>query len=134
MPGERHLRNLLTNLSPELVAGEFVFCSFHNSSYGEHVDLEPIASVNESEGLTLVIPRSIAEDRGLSYETVFKGITLNAHSSLEAVGLTVAFAHKLAEHGIAANVLAGYYHDHIFVPREYAEKAMKALEELARWP
>lgn len=131
MPGEKGLVNLLKNISPEIVDGEFVFCSFQKARYGEHMDLEPIAAFNESEGLTLVIPKSIAEERSLSFETVFKGITLNVHSSLEAVGLTAAFANKLAEHGIAANVFAGYYHDHIFVQSEYAEKAIKALRELA---
>jgi hypothetical protein len=38
----------------------------------------------------------------------------------------------LTRHGISANVIAGYYHDHIFVQQEHAQKAIAALDELAR--
>lgn len=131
MTGEKDLEILLKSMSPELIDGEFVFCSFRNSSYGDYSKLQPIAAISESEGLTLVIPRSIADEQNLKYEVVFKGITLTIHSSLDAVGLTAAFSNKLAEHGISANVIAGYYHDHIFVQSEFAGKAIEALAELA---
>lgn len=117
-------------MSPELITGEFVFCSFEKAHYGDHLDLEPIAAVSESEGLTLVIPKTKADEHQLKYESVFKGITLNVHSSLDAVGLTAAFSSKLTEHGISANVIAGYFHDHIFVQNELAEKAIAAINEL----
>jgi hypothetical protein len=52
------------------------------------------------------------------------------HSSLETVGLTAAFSTKLGEHGISANVIAGYYHDHIFVQSDLAKSAIDALHEL----
>ncbi|WP_036823971.1 ACT domain-containing protein, partial [Photobacterium sanctipauli] len=58
---------------------------------------------------------------------VFKGITLTVHSSLEAVGLTAAVATRLAEYSISANVVAAYYHDHVFVPVNRAEEALQAL-------
>ena len=131
MTGGRNLVKLLRNLSPELFDGEFVFCTFQGARYGDYKDLKPIAAISESEGLTLVIPKSIADDRRLSYESVFKGIILGVHSSLDAVGLTAAFSEKLTEHGISGNVIAGYYHDHIFVQSEYAERAIEALKELA---
>jgi hypothetical protein len=54
-------------------------------------------------------------------------ITLNVHSSLEAIGLTAAVAGRLALHGISANVVAAYYHDHIFVPTADAERAVVVL-------
>lgn len=132
MTGERHLERLLASLSPVLIDGEFVFCSFENARYGDHLNLQPIAAMTESEGLTLVIPKSKADEHELNYGPVFKGITLKVHSSLEAVGLTAAFSSKLTEHGISANVIAGYFHDHIFVHSEHAEKAIAALDELAR--
>ena len=132
MTGEKDLDKLLTSISPELLDGEYVFCTFQNAHYGDHSDLEPIASFIESEGLTLVVLKSKANEQGLSYESVFKGITLRLHSSLEAVGLTAALSRKLTEHGISANVIAGYYHDHIFVQKEHAEKAIEALNEFAR--
>jgi hypothetical protein len=130
MSGEKRLDELLRNMSPELLAGEFVFCSFENSRYGDHADLQPVACFMEREGLTLVVPRSRADEQALGYESVFSCITLNVHSDLEAIGLTAAFATKLTQQGISANVIAGYFHDHIFVQQELAQKALAALEEL----
>ena len=130
MTGELNLDKLLQDMSPTLLDGEFVFCCFEDSRYGDHSQLEPIAAFAENEGLTLVITKSKADQHGISYEAVFRCITLNVHSSLEAVGLTAAFSGKLGEHGISANVIAGYYHDHIFVQAELAAKAIAAIDEL----
>ena len=62
-------------------------------------------------------------------DVLFKLITLTVHSSLKSVGLTAAVTSKLAEYEISANVVAAYYHDHIFVPYEKAKKAMEVLRE-----
>lgn len=132
MTGERNLEKLLKSMSPELINGEYVFCTFQNARYGDCGDLEPIASFSESEGLTLVIPKAKADEKNIEYESVFKKITLSVHSSLDAVGLTAAFSNKLAEHGISANVIAGYYHDHLFIQTEFTERAMEALDEFSR--
>lgn len=130
--GENDLGKLLAAMSPTLVPGEFVFCSFENSVYGDHAELEPIAAFSEQEGLTLVIPRAKADHQKIGYESIFRCITLKVHSSLDAVGLTAAFSNKLTEHGISANVIAGYFHDHIFVQAELAEAAIEAISELTR--
>ncbi|GAB4250646.1 ACT domain-containing protein [Deferrisoma sp.] len=132
MSGEKDLGKLLGSLAPVLRDGEYVFCTFPGARYGDYADLEPVASVLEAEGLTLVVPKPRADERGLGYEGVFRWIALRVHSSLEAVGLTAAFSGRLAERGISANVVAGYHHDHIFVPKAQAEEALEALEELAR--
>ena len=132
MTGERDLEKLLASMSPKLMDGEYVYCTLQDAQYGDYSDLEPVAAINESEGLTLIIPKSKADDKNISYESVFKGITLSIHSSLDAVGLTAAFSSKLTEHEISANVIAGYYHDHIFVQREHVERAIEAVNELAR--
>ena len=132
MTGERDLEKLLESMSPTLMDGEYVFCTFQNAQYGDYADLDPLAAISELEGLTLIIPKSRADDKGLNYESVFKGITLSVHSSLDAVGLTAAFSGKLTEHGISANVVAGFYHDHIFVQSELAQRAVEALIELTR--
>ncbi len=130
MSGEKNLDKLLSTMSPILITGEFVFCSFEHARYGDHANLQPIAAFTEHEGLTLVIPKSKADEQGIKYESCFRCITLMVHSSLDAVGLTAAFSNKLAEHGISANVIAGYFHDHIFVQKELAEKAIAAINEL----
>ena len=131
MTGETDLATMLSTLSPKLMDGDYVFCTFPDAAYGDHLELEPIASIHEHEGLTLIVTQSRADQRGLTYASVFKGITLTVHSSLDAVGLTAAFSTKLTEHGISANVVAGFYHDHIFVQQEDAAKAMSALGEFA---
>ncbi len=129
--GEANLDKLLSSMAPELDPEEFVFVSFEGARYGDHADLNPVAAVAEQEGLTLVVPKTIAEEHGIACGAVFKRITLNVHSSLEAVGLTAAVAGKLAALGLSANVVAGYYHDHIFLPCAQAEPALVALRELA---
>jgi len=130
MSGEQDLNRMLASLSPTLMDEAFVFLSFSRAQYGDFGDLDPIAAFRESEGLTLVVPESVARERGFDYDAVFRGITLGVHSSLEAVGLTAAVSRALAERGISANVVAAYYHDHIFVQDERAEEAMSVLESL----
>ena len=130
MAGETDLQKLLSAMSPELLPDTFVFCTIQGI-YGDYSELSPLATFSESEGLTLVVTEEKAREAGLYYETVFKAITLTVHSSLDAVGLTAAVSSQLAERGISANVIAAYYHDHIFVQAEKAELAIKALKELS---
>lgn len=131
LSGETDLDLLLRSMSPMLVEGEFVFCTFPAAAYGDHAALNPVASIRETEGLTLVVPRDCAAEQGLPCDNPFRCISLQVHSSLDAVGLTAAFATRLTEHGISANVIAGYYHDHLFVQSEQAERALTAIRALA---
>lgn len=128
--GITDLEQLLESAEPSLDAEEYVFVSTQ-ATYGEHTDWQPLATFNEDEGLTFIVRRSVADASGLDYEETFRRITLQVHSSLSAVGLTAAFSAALAEHDISANVMAAFYHDHIFVPAEDAERAMTALGSLA---
>ncbi len=129
MSGETNLSQLLKHMAPTLMEEEFVFCSVQGH-YGDYAHLHPLASFQEAEGLTLVLTKANANGGNLSYETSFKAITLTVHSSLEAVGLTAAVSAQLAAHGISANVIAAYYHDHIFVPTHRAKDALAALSAL----
>jgi hypothetical protein len=128
MVGETDLSKLLTAMSPALLPDEYVFCTVQGE-YGDFRELSPIATFREAEGLTLVVQKSAALAGKLPFESVFRAITLTVHSSLDAVGLTAAVASKLAEKGISANVIAAYYHDHIFVQAEKAAAALDALAE-----
>lgn len=118
---------LLKSMSPELIEGNYVFCTV-NGPLLDYVALAPIATFHEKEGLTLVLEEDKAIEAKLDFDAVFSLITLSVHSSLEAVGLTAAFATKLASYDISANVIAGYYHDHIFVQKDKANAAMSALQ------
>ena len=129
MSGERDLSRLLAGMQPELNSGIYVFCTVAGGQCNEYAHLEPIASYREAEGLSLVVRREKADQAGLSYDGLFRCITLTVHSSLEAVGLTAAVAGALAEQGISANVIAAYYHDHLFVPEGRAEDALETLKK-----
>lgn len=127
LAGEIRLEVLLKKISPVLRDGEYVFCTMKDAHYGDFSDTKPLAAFIEDEGLSLVLSKEAAESSGLSYDGVFRCITLGVHSSLEAVGLTAAVATDLASHGIAANVVAAYFHDHVFVQSEYANRAIDIL-------
>ncbi len=130
MSGITDLGNLLKQMSPRLRTGIYVFCSVESGYYGDFRALRPVASVDEDEGLTLVLLKEKADEAKLAYDSLFRMITLTVNSSLNAVGLTASFSTRLAEHGISANVIAGYYHDHIFVPEERADEALALLETI----
>ena len=130
MSGITDLNQLLASMSPRLQETEYVFCTV-SGSLKDFVELEPVATFVESEGLTLVVARNVAENAGMKFEGSYRQITLSVHSSLEAVGLTAAVATQLASKGISANVIAAYYHDHIFVQSEKAEAAVAALVEIS---
>ncbi len=129
MPGETNLQRLLANMQPELLEGEFVFCSVSPKEF-EQLRIHPIGWFREAEGITLVIERNVADDEGLDYEFVSRMITLNILSSLEAVGLLAAITNKLAAAGISVNTISAYYHDHLFVPTNRASAVMRLLDEL----
>ena len=132
MAGIVELSKLIKEMSPQLSSEQYVFVTVSN----DHLELlsNPMtfASIREVEGMTLVIEKETADKAGLSYEHAYRKITLLVHSSLEAVGLTAAIATKLAEQSISANVIAGYYHDHVFVPNDKAELAQQALLALTK--
>ena len=129
MAGETALATLLRSMSPQLNDGDYVFCTLPDQRIP--TGCEVIGSFREREGLTVIVERQQAEQAGLAFDYVAAWITLNVHSALEAVGLTAAFASALGKAGISCNVIAGYYHDHLFVGRADAERAMQVLRQLA---
>lgn len=131
MSGIKDLDQLLASMKPELTQDKFVFCTV-SGELSEYIELKPVATFLESEGLTLVLTKDQADKAGLKYEGIFRKITLMVHSSLDAVGLTAAVSTVLITTGISANVIAAYYHDYIFVSAEKAEQALLALKELSQ--
>lgn len=129
--GETDLRTLLRSLSPLLHPGRYVYTVVHGAM---PAGVKPVVLVREAEGLTLVVPREQADALGLTYTYVAAWITLGVHSALEAVGVTAAVSGALAAAGISANVVAGFAHDHVFVPYERAADAMRTLSAVAAGP
>ena len=130
MSGETDLKSILQSLAPIMLDESYVFCTAANANYGDYAEAQPIASFQEKEGLTLVLTQAHADAAGLNYEGLFGCISLQVHSSLESVGLTAVIAGKLAAYDISANIIAGYYHDHVFVPQANAAEALALLIQL----
>lgn len=129
MAGEADLATLLSSLSPRLNDGRYVY-THCPADQGLPNGVVPVVTVREDEGVTLVLAQEQADALALPYEFVAAWITLQVHSALEAVGLTAAVSQALAEAGISTNVVAGFAHDHLFVPYDRAPDAMAALSTL----
>ncbi|MEZ5290670.1 MAG: ACT domain-containing protein [Vicinamibacterales bacterium] len=122
------LQQLLRTMSPVLRPGTYAFVTLPDEVRLDAADV--VASIREPEGLSVVIDRSAAERAGLAPAFLCRWITLSVHSDLTAVGLTAAIARALADRGLPCNVVAGTFHDHVFVPVDRADEAMAALRAL----
>ena len=124
---DEELAALLRHLAPHRRPGQFVFCTVPQAPAG----VEPLATIQEQEGLTVVVEKDVADGAGLKYEFVAAMITLGVASPLHAVGLTAAVSAVLAHAGISCNVMAGHFHDHLFVPVDRAEDTLDLLRQLS---
>ncbi|WJS00272.1 ACT domain-containing protein [Roseibium aggregatum] len=131
MTGETDLATLISQMRPMLDPEPYVFCTFASKSMTDLAEYDPIGLFAETEGLTAILPVERARELGLAEAEWFRRITLTVHSSLEAVGLTASISAALAAEGISANVVAAYFHDHVFVPEERADDSLAALRKLA---
>ena len=130
MNGETNLTVLLKNMHPKLNSGAYVFCTLNNTS---EIDLSKVLLLfREEEAVTVILSKETADSLQLNYSFVASWITLTVHSSLAATGLTAAFSNALADAGISCNVVAAYYHDHIFVDSKDADRAMDVLTQLSQ--
>jgi hypothetical protein len=130
MSGEKELAVLLKNMEPVLHSGDYVFCTVKDLKQVSDLD-KVLFFFRETEAVTIVLEKATADEWKLRYTYISSWITLNIHSSLEAVGLTAAFANALKQENISCNVVAAYFHDHIFVAKQDAQKAMEALYSLS---
>ncbi|MDF7814452.1 ACT domain-containing protein [Hymenobacter sp. YC55] len=126
-PGETNLDALLRTMEPVLHPEVYVFCTV---PLGSPLLVTPVATFREVEGVTLIVSATEAAQAGLTAVYPCRWITLNVHSSLEAVGFLARITGLLAAHGISVNLVSGYYHDHLFVPAERAEEVMQLLGTL----
>lgn len=130
MSGEVVLATLLQNLMPVLSDETFVFVTTNEPEQFAILDHRVKGMFREKEGVTLIVEQEFADENELKYDGKFRCITCEVHSSLDAVGMTSAMTAALTHFGISANVVAAYYHDHIFVPEKRAEEAVSALASL----
>ena len=121
---EHDLARLLSGIRQDLRAEVYVFASV--ADHCPPARLSPFATVREDEGLIVVVTRAEADDAGLAYDFLAALITLRVNSALAAVGLSAAVSTALAEAGFRRTVIAGFHHDHLFVPHDGAEEALAA--------
>ncbi|MFM7403834.1 MAG: ACT domain-containing protein [Erythrobacter sp.] len=112
------LAEMLAGMAPVLDARRWDFIVIEGAP-----PEDAFALIREDEGTTAIV----ASDAG-----AFTRITLTVHSALEGVGLTAAVARALAEQDIPCNVVAGFHHDHLFVPSSRGEEALVILERLSQ--
>ena len=129
MTGEADLRKLLAGMRPSLSDTAFAFATLA-SRQEIPATAEIVATFKEEEGLSVIAPLDEIVLAGINHSGPWAKITLTIHSSLSAVGLTAAIATALAQEGISANVVAAYFHDHIFVPWNDRHEALRILDDL----
>jgi len=130
MSGETDLDALLAGLSADLMDGVYVFVTISAEDVPQNIT--PQMVFREKEGITLIMLRDEAEDHSLPNEFPCRMITLKIHSSLEAVGFMARIATELAKEGMGVNPVAGFYHDHLFVPEGREQDALRVLSQIAR--
>ena len=127
MSAKKDLQDILKAINPSLVDEFFIFMTSKEPINNLVNSLNPIAMFIENEGSTLVITKEIADRNSIHYDAVFKCISLGVHSSLESSGLIAIISGELSKQDIPANVFAGYFHDHIFVPYDKSEEALEII-------
>ena len=125
---EKKSNSLIKNIAPKMNQGQYVFITTDNPDAIQSSDI--ILQFREKEGITFVLERKLADQKGFTYNFVAAWITLNVHSSLEAVGLTAKVSAALAKECISCNAVAAYHHDHIFVPYREVDRAISVLRKL----
>ncbi|HET9098453.1 MAG TPA: ACT domain-containing protein [Candidatus Saccharimonadales bacterium] len=128
MPGLTDLRKTLQSLKVTCDDMQYGFASIVDESLIERDKV--LATFHENGRLAIIAPKDYLDSLGIENEGPYAKLTIDVHTSLELVGLTAVMATKLAEHGVSANVVAAFYHDHVFVQYELRRKAIELLENL----
>ena len=128
---ETNLQKLLASMKPELLPGEFVFSTVDLADF-KIAQNAALGWFHEPEGITLILEKTKAIAAGLETAFPSRMITLKVHSSLEAVGFLAVITERLAAAEISVNAISAYYHDHLFVPLEKADKAMGILHTIMK--
>lgn len=128
MSGKTDLSEVLKTLQVSCDNVEYGFASVKERQIGFEDKI--VGLFKEGEGVTVIAPKEYFVTNSMQYEGPYAKLTIEVHTSLELVGLTAVLAKKLAENQISANVVAGYFHDHIFVQYAIRQKAVEAINDL----
>jgi len=125
--GEMELNKLLADMTPQLDDQIWVFVSLAQRDAA--LDQLALMRFDEKEGPTYIVKEADAKDHAADFRC--QRITLQIHSSLEAVGFLDAISTALTLNGISSNVVSAFYHDHLFVPVEKTAQTMSVLKKLS---
>lgn len=125
--GELNLNRLLADMTPQLDDEIWVFLTVKLPD--PDLDGKALMRFEEEEGITYIVKAKDA--KGIEAAFRCKRITLQIHSSLEAVGFLDAISTALTLKGVSSNVVSAFYHDHLFVPVEKATQTMSVLKALS---
>lgn len=120
---ETDLNYMLAGMTPRLDERDWVYAKLPAGG----ADLAAIMWFEETEGTTVVLEECTAREAGLIASPPFSLITLNVASDIAAVGFIAKITTALAEAAIGTNVIAAFNHDHIFVPKNRADEALRIL-------
>ena len=112
-------------MNPEISEKGFVFCTSKKP-----LNVDAIMIFKEREGITYLLKKEEADKIKLKYNGTWDMITLNVNSDLEAIGFLAKITSVLASEKISVNAASAFYHDHIFVPSEKSEEALKKLKQI----
>lgn len=129
MTGEHDINALLATMQPSIEGERFVFMTGVDERASASV--RPVMIFREQEGATWIVREAEAAQLGRPGIYPCRMITLNVHSSLEAIGFLARIATALANQGISVNAVSAFYHDHLFVPVDRAEEALSILRAMS---
>lgn len=128
MSGITNLQETLKSIKVQCDNIEYAFTSVPDDSGISRAEV--LATFQENGRLAVIAPKQYLDSLTIENEGPYAKLTIDVHTSLELVGLTAVMASALAKHGISANVVAAFYHDHVFVQYELRERAIELLEDL----
>jgi hypothetical protein len=113
----------MTGYEPVVNPGDYVFVSVERVPPG----VAPVASIQEHEGMTIVIARADADRLRLPYDFVASWISLMGTTTLGQGDTFANLVARLAENSVRCYVFAGFHHDHLFMPSDQLDDAMRIL-------
>lgn len=126
----KNLDELLRKMEPVLSPNTYYICTV--DKVDQSLLKKSLLYFVEKEGATVVVDEKYVDQVKGKKSDPHALITLNVYSDLEAVGFLAALLPPLAKEGISVNVISAYYHDHLFVPKEKAKKAVEILQNISK--
>lgn len=121
-------RYIAARLSPEAATAAAAIIAEHNQPFQAIVvDRDEITLITSYELFELAAHRFSGIERG---SIIYRVITLDVVFALDVVGVLARITPALADAGIPILAISAFSRDHLLVPEEHAESALRVLEAL----